>query len=235
MIQGRKTLGLIPARGGSKGVVGKNLRPLRDKPLLAWTIEAAKQSQYLDRIVLSSDDEAIMAAAREWGCEVPFQRPAALARDDSPTMDAVYHTLESLPGYDTLVLLQPTSPLRSAADIDRCLELSLPNKFCVSVTKSSESPFWSYYKTTDGKMIPVLPSNALRRQDLPETFIPNGAVYVADVKELLRCKGFFTEHTVAYEMPPERSVDIDTEADFAYLEFLFSRPYFLGNAQHDPR
>jgi CMP-N,N'-diacetyllegionaminic acid synthase len=122
MIGERKVLGLIPARGGSKGVARKNIREVRGKPLIAWTIEEARRSIYLDRLVLSSEDTEIMEIARSFGCEVPFRRPEELAADDTPGIDPVLHALRELPGFDYVALLQPTSPLRTAEDIDGCIE-----------------------------------------------------------------------------------------------------------------
>lgn len=224
MIQGKKVLALIPARGGSKGVPGKNIRMLIDKPLLAWSIEAAKQSRYIDKVILSSDDDAIIECAKQWGCEVPFRRPAELATDEAPTMDAVLHALDKVPGFDKIVILQATSPLRNSEDIDRCLEFSMRHKLCVSVTETSKSPYWTYFKNEEHVLTPVLKADPLtRRQDLPKAYVPNGAIYIADVEEILHSRTLFTERTAAYEMPRERSIDIDTEEDFAYIEFLFSK------------
>ncbi len=226
MIQGKKVLALIPARGGSKGVPGKNLRKVGGKSLLAWTIDAAKASKYIDSVVLSSDSLEIITAAKQLGCSAPFVRPAEFARDESPGIDPVLHALGELPGFDYLVLLQPTSPLRTAEDIDHCLE-SVDNAkgdFCMSIAPSSDSPFWMYFLGDDHRLVPVIndrPAIA-RRQLLPPTFVPNGAVYVGRVPALVRDKTFLTATTIGVEMPSARSLDIDTEADFQYLDFLLS-------------
>ncbi len=220
MIHGERVLGIIPARGGSKGVPGKNVRDAGGKPLLAWTIDAARGAESLDRFVLSSDDAAIIAAARAYGCEVPFVREAALAEDDTPSVDVVLDVIERCPGYDWIVLLQPTSPLRTAADIDgavrRCMALQAPA--CVSVTRAAESPYWMFTAARDGRLAPLisLPA-ATRRQDLPAVYSLNGAVYVANTEWFRRERTFLTTETVAYEMPAERSLDIDTETDFQLL------------------
>src|SRR5271157_3678171 len=142
MIQNQSVLALIPARGGSKGVPRKNLREIAGKPLIAWAIEAGRQSRYIDRLILSSEDPEIMAQARSWGCEVPFVRPAELARDDTPGMEPVLHALTALPEeYDYVVVLQPTSPLRLAEDIDGCLETCLRQEApaCVTVAEVDQS------------------------------------------------------------------------------------------------
>ena len=216
MIGTRKVLALIPARGGSKTLPKKNMLPLGGRPLLAWTVDAGRGARSVDRLVLSSDDEAIMAAARACGCEVPFRRPAALATDTSTSIEVVMHALDALPGYDVIVLLQPTSPLRSAADVDAaCEQLARTGApACVSVAPVVQSPYWMYC-LADDRLVPVVatPSPATRRQDLPPVYALNGAIYVADVAWLRRTRSFVGPETVAYVMPAERSFDIDTSAD----------------------
>lgn len=218
MIGSRRVLGVIPARGGSKGLVGKNIRLANGRPLLAWTIEAARASKCLDRVVLSSDDEAIMSVARSLGCDVPFRRPDELATDTASSIDVVLHALDVVPGYDTVVLLQPTSPLRTAADIDAACELYArpPGVSCVSVSPAEQSPYLMYRVADDLSMQPLLPlpSTATRRQDLPDAFALNGAIYIADVSFLRVARTFLTTQAVAYVMPRERSIDIDTASDF---------------------
>ena len=222
MIGGRRVLALIPARGGSKGLPGKNIRPLAGKPLLAWTVEAALQAAAPDRVVLSSDDEAIMAAARDCGCEVPFRRPAALATDTASSLDVVLHALDELPGFDVLLLLQPTSPLRTAADIDAACALFERQGAlsCVSVSPVAQSPYWMYTLDAQQGLSPLLPlpEGITRRQDLPPVVALNGAIYLADIPWLKRTRSFVGEGSVAYTMPRERSLDIDTEADWRALE-----------------
>lgn len=217
MIGKRRVLALIPARGGSKGLPGKNIVPVNGRPLLQWTIEAARASRYIDRVVLSSNDEAIMAEARACGCEVPFRRPRELSTDTATTVDVVLHALDALPEYDIIVVLQPTSPLRTTEDIDsacRILEdVSAPA--CVSVAPVEQNPFWMYRVDSEGKMTPLLETEitAIRRQDLPSVCILNGAIYVAETQWLRRTRTFVTRETVAYVMPEKRSLDIDTPAD----------------------
>ena len=223
MIADNKVIAIIPARGGSKGVPGKNIVRIGSKPLIAWTIEAANKSKYIDRLILSSDDETIMATAREYGCEVPFRREPRLASDDSPSLDVVFDALERCPGYDWVVVLQPTSPLRTAEDIDialeRCVELKAPA--CVSVCEAEQSPYWMYTLHDGHHLIPLLPPlGATRRQDLPPVYVLNGATYVADAVWLLNNRNFLTTETVAYVMPIERSLDIDTEADVSRLKAI---------------
>ncbi|WP_126428726.1 cytidylyltransferase domain-containing protein [Brevibacillus marinus] len=217
MIQGKTVLAVIPARGGSKGVPRKNIRQLAGKPLIAWTIEAAQQSAYLDRIVVSTEDEEIAEVARQYGAEIPFLRPRELAQDDTPGIDPVLHAVECLPFYDFVVLLQPTSPLREASDIDRCIEMcvSRGERACVSVTAADKPPQWMYQLDRDFRLQPIVPQAQLltRRQDAPHVFVLNGAVYVAQTEWLKRSRSFLTENTAAYVMPKERSLDIDSELD----------------------
>jgi CMP-N,N'-diacetyllegionaminic acid synthase len=225
VIEGLSVLALIPARGGSKGVPGKNVLPIGGKPLIAWTIEAAQGSRYVDRLVLSSDDAAIIGAARRHGCEVPFVREAALATDNASSIDVVADALARLPGHDIVVLLQPTSPLRTAADIDATLERLLAHSApaCVTLRPAQEHPYWTfrldgYACLTHFAQPPAgLP---LRRQDLPDAWCLNGAVYAAHTEWFLRERTFLSPATVGQPMPAERSLDIDTPADVEQLRSM---------------
>ncbi|TCP57851.1 N-acylneuraminate cytidylyltransferase [Tumebacillus sp. BK434] len=226
MIGAKRVLAVIPARGGSKGVPRKNIRELAGKPLLAWSIEAARQSKYIDRVILSSDDPEIIETAQAWGCEVPFIRPAELAADDTPGIDPILHALSQVPGYDYVILLQPTSPLRTAEDIDACVEqlLRAAAPCCVTVTEPAKSPYWMYTLQANNAMQPLIQQELVtRRQDLPKAFALNGAVYVAEAEWLKRTKSFLTEETVAHIMPSDRSFDIDTELDLFLAEALLKQ------------
>ncbi|MFF5996799.1 acylneuraminate cytidylyltransferase family protein [Lysinibacillus sp. KU-BSD001] len=216
-------LAVIPARGGSKGVPRKNIKLLAEKPLIAWTIEAAKKSKYITTTIVSTDDEEIYAVAKEYGAEVPFMRPAHLAADDTPGVAPILHAIEQCPGYDYVVVLQPTSPLRTTEDIDGAIEKILENElaFCVSVVEATQSPYWMYTFKEHGVMQPLIDTPlVVRRQDLPKAYILNGAIYVAKVEELKKTKNFLTPTTIAYEMPEERSFDIDVERDFFVCEWM---------------
>lgn len=125
MINGKKVLAIIPARGGSKGIPKKNIKPLNGKPLIAWTIEEAKKSVYIDKLIVSTDCEEILEVAKEFGAEVPFKRPAELAQDDTPSVELILHAIDYLSGYDYITLLQPTSPLRVVKDIDQCISKTI--------------------------------------------------------------------------------------------------------------
>lgn len=196
----------------------KNLLPAGGKPLIAWTISAALESESVDHVVLSSDDNEIMEVAKAWGCEVPFRRPSQLASDTASSMDVVLHALDQLLGYDFVVLLQPTSPLRTSKDIDAAFALlqSSGASSCVSVCEVEQSPYWMYRLSGDGKLENVLPvqAEAVRRQDLPPVYIVNGAIYIAKVDWLRKTKNFLGDNCIAYLMPQERSIDIDTADDF---------------------
>jgi N-acylneuraminate cytidylyltransferase len=212
----RKVLALIPARGGSQRLPGKNILSVCGRPLLAWSIDAARGSRCIDRVVLSSEDEAIIAAARACGCEVPFRRPDVLASDTASTTDVVLHALDALPGYDVVVLLQPTSPLRTASDIDAACEKFATSSApaCVSVSRVEQNPYWMYRLGDDDALLPIIePSEAARRQDLPDVYMLNGAVYIAATAWLRQTRTFLTRDTVAHVMPVDRALDIDTAAD----------------------
>lgn len=224
----RRTLAMIPARGGSKGVPRKNIVSVCGKPLIAWSIEEALRSKYIDRLILSSDDEEIIRIASGLGCDVPFVRPKSLARDETPMIEVVMHAINNVDGdYTHLVLLQPTSPLRNHEDIDACLECCFENeaRVCVSLTESSKSPFWMYRISETGYLVPFMDTDKqyTRRQDAPRAFIPNGAIYVSEITFLEEHRTFLTGQTRAYVMPAERSFDIDSPLDIEICEFLLSK------------
>lgn len=220
MIDGLSILAVVTARGGSRRVPGKNVRDVGGRPLIAWTIGQGAASRLVDRLIVSTDDEEIMRVAREAGAEVPFRRPKSLAKDDTPGVDPVLHALDALPGFDIAVLLQPTSPLRAAQDIDACIERCAQPGIdaCVSVAPLAKPLDWTYYIAADGKMTPVKEG-----RDGPEACVLNGAVYAARVPCLRANRSFVTPQTVAYRMPRERSLDVDTEEDFALLEMIMKR------------
>lgn len=225
MIAGKSVLAIIPARGGSKGVPRKNIRNVGGKPLIAWTIEEAKKSKFIDRLILSTEDEEIASIAKKCGCEVPFMRPEELAEDHTPGIEPIIHAIHTLPEkYDMVVLLQPTSPLRIKEDIDGCIARCVQGstRSCVTVTESDKSPYWMYELDNNGQMTAVIPSDTMivRRQDLPKAYVLNGAVYSANKDWLLEKRTFLTNETVAYPMPKERSLDIDTEFDIKIFEFI---------------
>jgi len=231
VIGAKKVLAIIPARGGSKGVPRKNIREVAGKPLIAWTILEARKSMYIDRIIVSTDDQEISDVAQQWGCEIPFMRPEHLAQDNTPGIEPVIHAIESLPGYDYVVLLQPTSPLRTIEDIDGCIELCASKVACscVSVTEPDKNPYWMFTIDVHGKMQPLLEGKTLisRRQDLPAVYALNGAVYVADAKSIVETRSFITDDTVPYIMSKNNSIDVDTETDLIVAEIFLKRIHKL--------
>lgn len=223
------TVGLITARGGSKGIPQKNIRPLAGKPLIAWTIQAAKQSRRLDRAIVSTDDPEIASVAREWGAEVPFMRPPELALDDSPHRDVVLHALdwlesESASPPDYLMLLQPTSPLRTAEDIDRAIALAAEKDAdsVISVCPTPHHPYLSKEIAEDGQLLDFIerPQGYLPRQSLAPAYSLNGAIYLVRRSVLRERDSWYTARTFAYVMPPERSLDIDTPWDLHLVDLI---------------
>ena len=224
-----KTIAIIPARGGSKSVLRKNFRLLNGKPLIYYTIKVAFKSKYLDRIIVSTEDDEIAKTSRKYGAEV-IERPKELAKDETPTIDVIFHVLEilNLKNYnpDIVVLLQPTSPLRKAEDIDNAIKLFLDSncESVVSVCEAEHPPYWSF-KIEEGYLKRLFENEILgtRRQDFDETYRVNGAVYISAPQTLREYKSFHCNHTVPYIMPIERSVDIDNEIDFMLAELLVKK------------
>lgn len=227
MIHNKSVLAILPARGGSKGLPGKNIKPVGGKPLIAWTIEAAQQSKFIDRVILSSEDEDIINVAKQYGCDVPFVRPVELAQDDSSAIDTVLHALHLLPHYDITVLLQPTCPLRTAADIDSTISNMFAKKArsCVSVTTPDKSPYWMYTTSRYGRLKTLLDNElaAKQRQELPEVYVLNGAVYAICTDYLMNTRNFVPDGTVPYVMSKEHSVDVDYQIDLELVEFLLEK------------
>lgn len=231
MYEGKKILGLIPARGGSKGLPKKNILPLAGKPLIAWTIEQIKRSKYTDSFIVSTDDEEIASVSRKYGCEVPFIRPHEIATDSAKGIEVVFHALNWFESreqkFDILILLQPTSPLRKIEDIDNSIEMLFEKnaKAIVSVCKTEHHPLWSSILPPDGSMKDFLNQNIKNknRQELPKYYRLNGAIYLSYCDYLKKSKSFLGEQTFAYIMPQERSIDIDSSLDFKFAEFLLQQ------------
>lgn len=223
-----RVLAFVPARGGSRGLPGKNVRRLGGKPLIAWTLAQANKCRFLDRIVVSTDHPEIARIAKRCGGEVPFRRPARLAAGRVPTIDVCQHALDWFEKrgecFDVLILLQPTSPLRLAEDIAGAMWALFSRKAgsIVSVTESEHHPWWANRLPGDGSMKGFLPKSIenKNRLELPRYYRLNGAIYAAKTEYLRRHNKFIGPRTFAYVMPPERSVDIDTELDFRLAEIL---------------
>lgn len=227
----KKILGIIPARGGSKGVPRKNIKLLAGKPLIVWTIEEAQKSGVIDKLIVSTDDEEIAEVAREYGAEVPFMRPPELATDEAKGIDVVLHAMnwyeEKGENFDLVILLQPTSPLRKAEDILGALKTFIEKKAgaVVSVCECEHSPLWMNTLGEDLRMNDFLPKEAFNknRQELKKFYRLNGAVYVAEWEYLRGHKGFFGEDTFAYIMTNEKSIDIDKIIDFKIAEAILNK------------
>jgi len=225
-------LGLIVARGGSKGLPGKNLRPLGGKPLVVHTIEAALGCDALDRTVLSSEDAAILAVGREAGCPAPFVRPAELAGDRSSTVDVALHAVDWLARHegfatDVVVMLPATAPLRRAEHIRGALDVLRDDpaaEAVVAVTAPDYPPYWML-SIENGRLTWLFPEGARvdHRQDLPATYRPNGSIYAIRVPALRAQRSFYPRATAPYVMPREVSVNIDSELDFLAASHLVQR------------
>ncbi|NBK99872.1 MAG: acylneuraminate cytidylyltransferase family protein, partial [Erysipelotrichia bacterium] len=219
MYKNKKILALITARGGSKGIPNKNIKLLGGKPLIAWTIDEAKKSAYIDHLILSSDSEEIIRVARSYGCDVPFVRPSELASDTSSSIDAILHALSVIDeDFDYLMLLQPTSPFRKVDDIDKVIEQTINRNLdlMISVARYKKHPSY-LYKIENDKLIPYIETNKqLRRQDMPETYEHNGAIYFSTLKHMLENKTYNTPNATPYEMHGLVNLDIDTQEDWDY-------------------
>lgn len=223
-------IALICARGGSKGVPGKNIRPLGGKPLIAWAIQHAHAVARIDRVIVSTDAEDIAAVARLAGAEVPFMRPADLARDDSPewlvwrhALDFVGRERSQLP--DALVVVPTTSPLRHPADIDRCLDEydASGADVVITVTEARRSPYYNMITTSaDGDARLVIPprDRITGRQQAPPVYDMTTVAYVARPSFVLNASGLFDGRVRAVVVPAERALDIDTPLDFRVAECL---------------
>jgi CMP-N-acetylneuraminic acid synthetase len=230
MIQ--KIVAIIPARGGSKGIPRKNIRLLAGKPLIAYSIEAALNSKYINRVIVTTEDKEIAGISRKYGAEV-IERPEGLAKDNSQTIDVVKHILENLKkneNYtpDIIALLQPTSPLRTEKDIDNVIELFANNKCgsVISVCEAIHPVYWTF--TIEKYLKPLFSWDYIlnkRRQDLPKTYILNGAVYITSLDNLYKYNSFFNRKIIPYIMQSKKSVDIDEKVDFEFVEFLLRRDY----------
>jgi CMP-N,N'-diacetyllegionaminic acid synthase len=226
-----RTIGIITARGGSKGIPRKNIRSVAGKPLIAWTIEAGLASGSLERLILSTDDEEIAETARKFGAEVPFMRPASLSGDDISSFAVIEHALNWLEqdsvAPDYILLLQPTSPLRIAADINNALALAVERNAdaVVGVSECSPHPFLARTIEKDGTLAEFLRAEQkyTRRQDFPAVYAINGAIYVNRPRSLRATRSLIPPGAHAYVMPPERSIDVDSLWQLDLVHLLLSR------------
>lgn len=224
-----KILGVITARGGSKRIPRKNVKELCGKPLIYYTIKAAMESKLLDKVILSSDDDEIIDIGLRYGVEVPFKRPSELARDATPSIDVMIHAVNFVEkrqhfAPDIVVILEPTSPLRTAEDIDGALRMHLETDAdsVVSVVKTDHWHPIRAKKIVDGVLYDYCleETEGVRRQDLPPAYFRNGAFYSVKRDVLMDEHRLYGKVTRPYIMPPERSVDINGEIDFKLAEIL---------------
>ncbi len=225
-------LAIIPARGGSKGLPRKNIRVLAGKPLIAWTIEAAQKSKFIDRIIVSTDDEEIAEVSQNYGAETPFLRPQELATDEAKSDDVILHTLEWIEvnektQYESFILLQPTSPLRTHKHIDEAIKKFYDDdnsEALVSVKVPKDNPYWMKKVNSNGYLTNFMNRSTIptRRQELPEVYSLNGAIYIASWEFFKNHKNFYAGNCQFYKMDKLFSVDVDDELDFLIVEILFS-------------
>ena len=218
------TIALIPARGGSKGIPRKNIKLFNSKPLIYWSIKAAFESKFIDRVVVSTEDEEIAEIAKIYSAEVPFLRPKEFAMDESSGMDPVIHALGELPNVKDIILLQPTSPLRQSVHINDIFKFR--RKFnansAVSISLSKKPIIYKLnnkfqIKPTSEKIKP------LPRQKLTNLYNLNGALYLSTRDSILQNKSFISNTTVGYIMPEQFSIDIDTQLDWDFAEYLMKK------------
>jgi CMP-N-acetylneuraminic acid synthetase len=231
MLADKRVLAVVPARGGSKRLPRKNLLSLGGKPLIAWTLEAALRSHYIDELVVSSDDKEVIDVAIRWGAHAPFKRPAGISGDLATTNVVVEHCLDYYAGlgkqFDLVMILQPTSPLRTVDHIDGAFEryLSAGVKGLISVCECEHSPLWANTLPPDLSMANFLSADILgvRSQDLGTYYRLNGAIYLFAVDTFLEAGGiFYAPDVIAQPMDQYSSVDIDTELDLKFAELLLN-------------
>ncbi len=230
MYKDKKILAIIPARSGSKGLRHKNIKLLNDKPLIAYTIEAAIESDIFTDIVVSTDSEEYASISKRYGASIPFLRPDELASDIASSADMIVYTIQRLKElgkvYDYFVLLQPTSPLRKASDIKNAVDLLIENKLdsVVSVCEAEHS--LSIYNTLGDSLSLegfINKNSATRRQDDKKYYRINGSIYISNVEKYLSERDFYGKKSKAYIMSRESSIDIDTELDFRIAEYIMTQ------------
>lgn len=226
MIKNKKILALIPARGGSKGIKNKNIRDLADKPLIAYSIETACKSKYIDSVVVSTDNIKISSVALKFGARVPFMRPKNIAGDKTPMISVVLDALKQLDKigekYDICILLQPTQPLRTVDDIDASLEQFIKNgqKSLVSICEVENHPLLMRRKSETNKLTKFIKKRSdVNRQDMEKYYYVNGAIYINKVGEITMNLSL-NDNKTGYIMPRTRSIDIDEEIDLIIAELM---------------
>ena len=231
MYKGNSILCVIPARGGSKGLPGKNIKKLSGKPLIAYSIEQAKGAKYVDRVIVSTESRKIADIARRYGAEVPFMRPRKLATDDCSIIDVLLHAMDWMENngkckFDILVLLHATAPLRTSEDIDNSIKLLVDKKAdnVFSVTEAHRNPYFNMVEVCKNGTVGLVKSGSfVTRQSAPRVFDMNASIYVWWKDVLRKKKSVFLKKSRVYVMPRERSVDIDDYLDFRIAEMLLKK------------
>ena len=224
-----KNIAIIPARSGSKGLKDKNIKLLNGKPLMAYTIEAALKSEQFDDVMVSTDSEKYAEIAKSFGAKVPFLRSAETSTDKASSWDTVAEVLgryaENGQTFETLCLLQPTSPFRTAEDIKNAYELynSKADFAVISVCEAEHSPLWCGHLPESGEFLNFINEDAMKQRQAGEKFYRlNGAIYIVNCEKFKTDRYFYQSGSFAYIMPQERSIDIDTALDFKMAEFLIN-------------
>ena len=237
MINGKSVIGIVPARAGSKGLPRKNIAPLCGKPLIAWSIEAGLRSQYIDLVIVSTDSNKIASIAAEYGASVPFIRPAELATDETPTIDVVIHALEYLNNqrkqrFDYTVLLEPTSPLRDEADIDRAIKQLVDNigaSSLVGISRTeAQNPAFLVGLSENNFLLGLDQSEIkpVRRQEIKDVYFLEGSIYVSDTKTLIARRTFCHQETLGCIFPKWKSLEVDDIEDLIMVEALMLHKKF---------
>jgi len=220
---------IIPARGGSKGLPQKNIRNFLGQPLISYTINAAKKSRNINRIIVSTDDSKIASISKQYGAEVPFLRPKDLATDESKAIDTYLFTIEELNEnlenkINEFIVLLPTTPLRTTDDIDKAIKLfnEVKADTVISVYESNHPPAWFKKVLKNGKMIDYYSGldSCQNRQQYEKAYLPNGAIYIFNFQSLKKNYSYFNNNTYPYIMDKDKSIDIDTLLDFTFAEFI---------------
>lgn len=243
MIEGKKVLAVVPARRGSKGLPLKNIRLLRGKPLLAWPIEAARASRYIDRVIISTEDAEFADIAQQAGADAPFLRPTALAGDTSPSIDFLLHAIDTLAAagehYDYLVLLEPTSPLTEASDIDSALQRLVSRQAeadaIVGVTAMTNThPAFAVCIAAGGLIQPyAVPSfgQMPRRQDIESLYSLDGSLYISTISALQCERSFYHQRTLPYVTPRWKSFEVDDLVDFICIEAILAQRELIVSSE----
>ena len=234
MYKGKRILAIIPARGGSKGLPGKNIKEMCGKPLIAWSIEHAQKSKYVDEIFISTDSREIADVAERFGAPCPELRPEFLARDTAPSSEFIVYTLEKMnqlgKRFDYFILLEPTSPLRDVEDVDRSIEMLVNSPESESIVGVAMSgtvhPAYMVIKGPNGYLEALMPEQqSLRRQDLPDVYFFEGSVYVSTVEAFLKKRTFYHDKTLPYIVPEWKSHEVDDIVDFNIIETIMKMKF----------